>query len=35
MPIAEGNLIADARKRSQEELQRATGEVDKIRQLVR
>lgn len=35
LPIADGNLIAAARKRSQEGLQRATGEVDKIRQLVR
>jgi hypothetical protein len=34
LPIAEENLVADARKRSQEELKRATGEVDKIRQLV-
>lgn len=35
MPIAEENLIAEARKRSQEGLQRATGDMDKIRQLVR
>jgi hypothetical protein len=34
LPIVEGNLIAEARKRSQEGLQRATGEVNKIRQLV-
>jgi hypothetical protein len=34
MPIVEGNLIAEARKRSQEGLKRATGEVDSIRQLV-
>jgi len=34
LPIAEENLVAEARKRSQEELKRATGEIDKIRQLV-
>ncbi|HEU5282250.1 MAG TPA: hypothetical protein VFU53_00430 [Burkholderiales bacterium] len=34
LPIAEENLVAGARKRSQEELKRATGEVDRIRQLV-
>jgi hypothetical protein len=35
LPIAEDNLIADARKRAQAELQRATGEIEKIRQAVR
>src|SRR5262245_11301377 len=34
LPIVEENLIAEARKRSQEGLKRATGEVDTIRQLV-
>ena len=35
LPIAEENLVADARKRSQQELRRATSEIEKIRQLVR
>ncbi len=35
LPIAEENLVAEARKRSQEELKRATREMDSIRQLVR
>src|SRR5262245_18144218 len=34
LPIVEEKLIAEARKRSQEGLKRATGEVDTIRQLV-
>jgi tetratricopeptide (TPR) repeat protein len=35
MPIAEGNLIEDARKRSQEALKRATSEVEGSRRLDR
>ena len=35
LPIAEGNLIEDARKRSQEALKRATGEVEGSRRLDR
>ena len=35
MPIVPENLIADARKRSQEQLARTTAEVEKIRQAVR
>ena len=35
LPIAEDNLVAEARKRSQQELKRVTGEIEKIRQLVR
>jgi hypothetical protein len=35
LPIAEENLVAEARKRSQQELKRVTGEILKIRQAVR
>jgi hypothetical protein len=34
-PLAEASLIADARKRSQETLKRATGDIEKIRNVVR
>ena len=35
LPVAEGNLIAEARKRSQDRLARATAEVEGVRHAVR